>query len=275
MQHSKKDILNDVMKGWKVPASHSTSESWKAIQDKIESGKVIPMPVAERKLPWKWVGVAAAACFGVWIMLSSSDKVYTEYQTAIVTTRYFLPDSSIVVLNAGSTLKFDPTNYADSREIVLEGEAYFDVRKGEKFSVKSELGNVVVHGTTFTVKGRNESFEVKCFSGKVEALLDGSSQMLGPGEKAWAESGKLNASKFDTQIADWRSGEFYFEDAPLDEVLSEIERQFGVVIKCENSSGKFFSGSFVKSNVSEVLELVSLTMGLDLVECGPSTFCLN
>lgn len=275
MQHSKKDILNDVMKGWRVPASHSSSESWKAIQDKIESGKVIPMPKVERNLPWKWLGVAAAACFGVWIILSSSDKVFTEFESAMATTRYFLPDSSIVVLNAGSKLKFDPSSYSESREIVLDGEAYFDVRKGKKFSVKSEGGDVIVHGTTFTVKGRNESFEVKCFSGKVEAVLDGSSQILGPGEKAWADAGKLNIKKFDTQNSDWRSGEFYFEDTPLNEVLREIERQFGVIIKCENTSDKYFSGSFVKSDVKEVLQLVSITMGLDLVECGPSTFCLN
>jgi ferric-dicitrate binding protein FerR (iron transport regulator) len=274
MQHNKKEIMNDSMKNWKVPSTHSSEDSWNAIQAKISSGRVVKMPETKTSLPWKWIGVAAAASIAILFILSTGNGALTEFSSGNATATYYLPDSSVVILNAGSKIAFNPDSYVEERTLQLEGEAFFDVKKGNKFVVEASKGQVIVHGTSFTIKDRSEDFEVKCFSGKVEALCNGESKMLDPGAMARYDENQLKLAGFDTQTADWRSGYFLFEDASLDEVLRELERQFGIVIQHGDISGKYFSGSFIKTNATEALELISVSMGFQFKECGPLTFCL-
>ena len=69
-------------------------------------------------------------------------------------TTLILPDQSRVILNAGSTLKYNADFGRKSREVRLSGEAYFDVAKDMKrtFIVKTEYINIKALGTAFNVK---------------------------------------------------------------------------------------------------------------------------
>lgn len=69
-------------------------------------------------------------------------------------TRTLLPDGSIVWLNAGSTLKYDPAFDGPQREITLNGEAFFDIAPlaGRPFIVHAANIDIKVLGTAFNVK---------------------------------------------------------------------------------------------------------------------------
>ena len=65
-----------------------------------------------------------------------------------------LPDSSVVVLNSGSTLSYPDKFEAESRTVMLVGEAFFEVKKNSKrpFYVKTKDVTIRVLGTKFNVK---------------------------------------------------------------------------------------------------------------------------
>jgi ferric-dicitrate binding protein FerR (iron transport regulator) len=50
-----------------------------------------------------------------------------------------------------------------------------------------------------------------------------------------------------TNVANWRNGEFYFENAPITEIFKEIERQFNVTFDLPKMKMKFFTGSFTNT----------------------------
>jgi transmembrane sensor len=69
-------------------------------------------------------------------------------------TRTILPDGSTVWLNAGSKISYKPGLTGITREVTLEGEAYFDVvkRAGRAFIVHTKEIDISVLGTAFNVK---------------------------------------------------------------------------------------------------------------------------
>ena len=68
--------------------------------------------------------------------------------------RLILPDSSEVWLNAGSSILYPETFAKDKRLVMLDGEAYFSVKKdtASPFIVEASQLSVKVLGTRFNVK---------------------------------------------------------------------------------------------------------------------------
>jgi len=85
-----------------------------------------------------------------------------------------LPDSSVVVLNSGSTLSYPDKFEAGSRTVKLVGEAFFEVKKNSKrpFYVKTKDVTIRVWGTKFNVKSYPDenTSETTLVSGSVEIL---------------------------------------------------------------------------------------------------------
>lgn len=84
----------------------------------------------------------------------------------------FLPDGTSVWLNAQSTLKYNQSFGQNQREVILEGEAYFEVVRNENipFVVKASDATVKVLGTSFNVKAYPEEnfIETTVVHGKVQ-----------------------------------------------------------------------------------------------------------
>jgi transmembrane sensor len=85
---------------------------------------------------------------------------------------FSLSDGTVVTLNAGSTIKVDPSYGAFERIIELEGEGYFKVAKDEKrpFVVKTPYLNVTALGTEFNIKAYtvDKTIETTLISGSVK-----------------------------------------------------------------------------------------------------------
>ena len=215
-----------------------------------------------------WLSAAASVIvlFGVFYFMNISSKEYTTgfgEQLAVI-----LPDESEVILNSKSTVSFNKNQWDSSRELKLDGEAYFKVKKGETFTVNTTQGQVKVLGTQFNVINNPEYFEVTCYEGKVKVKTTKNEVVLtkGMGYRL------INLTKYEqwnfdfTNQISWRNGETSFLSTPLSEVIKSIENQYNIKIK--NSKhidlSQRFTGSFTHHDLDVALKTVFVPMKIDV-----------
>ncbi len=176
-----------------------------------------------------------------------------------------LPDGSDVVLNAVSEICFPVKTWKDSRLVELEGEAYFRVKKGRTFTVRTDAGEVKVVGTIFNVFARGEELTVQCADGKVQVSNeDGTQQtLIKAGEGVTVLNGRLQPREGLRRNPTWFKGESSFQSAPVLKVFEELERQYMVNIQADSiDSGRTFTGKFVHKDLAKALKMVCDPMNL-------------
>ncbi|MCE7996255.1 MAG: hypothetical protein HEP71_30015 [Roseivirga sp.] len=243
--------------------------AWEMLEEKIladKKPKVITMP---RRY---WItGVAASfiLAIGALFLLSQSDQMVIDTATAESNT-ISLPNGSAVYLNANSSINYSEKTWEQERLVELEGEAFFEVTKGNRFVVSTAFGSVEVLGTSFNVRVRNQRLEVSCKTGKVRVASpdNNSSQIITPGLRVVATAGVVyEPVKVDIgQVGNWRDGEYDFESVLLTEVLEEFERQFDIELKYDKTDpeikDRVYNGYFSNTNLNEAIQLICNPMGL-------------
>ena len=200
-----------------------------------EDTPIVPISGGAKIRPMRrWLSYAAAACVTLLLVAFFYNPTRSISAGIAEQKTHQLPDGSSVVLNAASKVSYHPLRWGLARKIELEGEAFFKVTKGRRFVVNTSKGAVEVLGTSFNVRVRGNSFAVACVTGKVRVSNPKGEQILTPGLNTQTnENGDLVAPyTLNTQAtAAWREGKFYFNDAPLQEVFEEIQRQFEVRVQ--------------------------------------------
>lgn len=178
-----------------------------------------------------------------------------------------LPDGSTVRLNADSKLRFPSTFTGKTRQVELEGEAYFDItaNKAMPFHVKAHTTDITVLGTRFNVSTySNEPQKTTLVTGRVKVNVTNKSiaseKELEPGQQASIQAnGRLRVATVD--IADatgWIDNMFVFAELPLGEALKQIGRWYDIDIKYENGVPDIvLNGSYPRNtNLSETLQIL-------------------
>ncbi|KAF2514653.1 FecR family protein [Flavobacterium foetidum] len=194
-----------------------------------------------------------------------------------------LSDGTSVNLNAGSSLKY-PVQFIKGykREVVLEGEAFFDVAKDKvhPFIVKTRGVNVKVLGTKFNVSSYREDMDINTvlMEGSVslsEAANSDQKVMLVPGEKgSWSSQKKdIAVEQVDTRFyTEWINGEIVFRKTAFRDIIIKLERAYNVTIENnrEDILDKKFNASFNKNieSIDKVLETMSKIQGFTYTKEG-------
>ncbi len=188
-----------------------------------------------------------------------------SFKTEFAQTKTFnLPDNSEVVLNANSKIIYSKKDWGKSRNLTLEGEAYFKVQKGKKFTVNTEIGQVTVLGTQFNVKERANYFEVKTFEGLVSVTYKGKEIKLPRGTIFKVVNGVIDATNtFDVNEKSWMQKESNFKSSALRFVLAEIENQFDYTIETKDVDlDILYSGGFTHTDINIALQSVTIPLQL-------------
>ncbi len=221
----------------------SKDDVWAGLNDLIGDEAKDEPPVKEGKVVrMNWVSMSIAAS----IVLLLSYGFFARFYTKTIEvgagefTSHLLPDGSQVHLNAASSIKYAPYWWRFDRKVRLEGEAFFEVEKGERFTVYSSLGTTEVLGTKFNIYARDLDYEVYCESGKVGVSNEFSDQVvLLPGESV-----KLNIERLEKEDANaekeailaWRNNEFNYNTTRLAKVFADFERHYDITIELEDES---------------------------------------
>ena len=218
-----------------------------------------------RKLTPRWISIAAVLLVLVlipFVLKQSSSTV--DFQTGFGENRTLeLPDGSLVHLNAESKLDYDEKTFQDTRVLNLNGEAFFEVKKGESFTVLTKNGDVRVLGTQFNVKSRDQILNVGCYSGKVGVSFNDfkEEEVLTKGDRIRSMAREITEKTYidSTLIRPfWRDGKSRFYNENFSQVINELERQFDISINATSDVLKIqnYSGGFDHDDLDKALTIV-------------------
>lgn len=147
-----------------------------------------------------------------------------------------LSDSTQVVLNHNSVLRF-PKKFTDTtRSVFLQGEAYFNVRHNPSraFYVLADGVKTSVLGTEFTVRTRDQSTSVALIKGSVLVTGLGKSELLHPKQKISLDykTAQVELKIFDPQLElFWKDQQLVFDNQTLDSIVKILESKFNKSIQ--------------------------------------------
>lgn len=239
-----------------VPQGKSKEAAWNDFVSKVEKK---PQAKVRRLNPIFPIAIAAALALAIvaYIFVFSATTIETAPGERLV---HNLPDGSNVTLNASSQLSYTAFNWENNREVKLTGEAFFDVEKGQSFTVEGDLATITVLGTQFNAYFR-ETAEVKCYEGSVKVTSNKNQVILEKGEKTTDATEKHPFTQ-ENSTASWLVGEFNYQNEPLELVIDELERQYAITIQHPDLSGRVYTGYFNDKDLDEALQLVLVPMGL-------------
>lgn len=234
----------------------------------------------------------AAMIIGIFFISGLSYHIYqtqnSEEALVAVVARdqvkeLMLPDGTKVWLNKQSTLKY-PREFSDKgRNVYMEGEAYFEVKRNTEkpFIVRSEAMQVRVLGTVFNFKSdkTNRSAVATLIKGEIEVKGNHDEGMivLSPGQKAElnAVSRRLVVKQVDTGIENWHNNQFVFEKADIFTIARTLENSYGmrIILAPDMDSSKTYSGTLMKKKgVEEMLNQIKNVIPVEYKIVGNSVF---
>jgi ferric-dicitrate binding protein FerR (iron transport regulator) len=223
---------------------------------------------------------------GATIQFNKGEIAYTNNQTVqtganpmmnTLTTpnggeyKLVLPDGSKVWLNAASSLRYAArfTGKTKTREVALEGEAYFEIAPNASmpFYVQVNQMKVEVLGTHFNINSyKDEPYAVTTLEeGAVRVHVGNKVQTLLPGQQSLSnEAGVLSVRPADLATAlAWKNGRMYFNDADIPTIMRQVARWYNIKVKYTGAvTADPFTGGISRSANLEVLLNILKTSGI-------------
>lgn len=178
-----------------------------------------------------------------------------------------LSDGTVVILGAASTLRY-PASFAANaaRELFLEGDGYFEVTHDARRPFRVHAGHATAEdlGTRFEMRAypTDSAVRVVVADGSVRlgatAMQGEAGTRLSRGQLGRLVKGRSVASvqlvNADAYLG-WTAGRLRFDDAPLAEVIAQLERWYAAEFRIADSSllSKHLTASFTTESLADVL----------------------
>jgi len=245
------------------------------------------VPQKREKLILSFWARSVAAAMLVFAIFGASFYLYHHRQIEIVSgfgqiREVVLPDSTIVLLNANSSVKYaNNLGKEGARELWLAGEALFKVnhlhrhgkvKEEQLFLVHAGKVDIKVLGTVFNLNNRRDMVKLALLNGKVSMSVSGrtaTALILKAGEQASfdrhantviREQGNIKA-----KIA-WKDGMLIFDGLGARELFEQLEDLYGyhAVFKTTALKEKRISGTFSSHNYDHLLKGIELALGVSI-----------
>ncbi|HYW96018.1 MAG TPA: FecR family protein [Bacteroidales bacterium] len=258
-----------------------------------------------------WMKIAAVLLTGLFITvflsvrnlhkaIAPGQAVFSVIVPEGEKSQIILSDSTKIWINSGSKLTYPATFGKATREVYLEGEAFFDVTHNDKlpFVVTTNEILIKVLGTSFNVKSYADegTVETTVVRGKVriDSRTHEKTVFLSPNEKAIFHKEKremevtsptakipMKTKEIDLKnlpmpvtirkvnpepITSWKDQHLIFSDETLEDMIVRMERWYDVkiVLKDNNLKTQRYTGKFVHNEtIYQVLEAIEMTTPID------------
>jgi len=263
------------------PITPDKQKAWKRIESRI-TGARNPVPLIFRRLNYSaaavgvmLIGIALYLIVNQQINYKNMERQFTEIVAPPgQKTKITLPDSSLVWLNSGSSLKYNGHFNLKEREVILEGEGFFEVRRdaSKKFRVRTGILDVVVYGTSFNIKNHADDHfqEITVSGGTVGVWNNGKEiRQLSRNDQALLDktTNKITFQKEEAEmVAAWKNNELVFDNTPIVDVIKYLERWYGVNITIDEAMKKKHSYTF-KVKTESFREMLLLMKKITPMTC--------
>lgn len=160
--------------------------------------------------------------------------------------RLTLSDGTKVYLNSASCLKYPVVFSREERKVFLEGEGYFEVSEDRErpFRVIVRDMEVEALGTAFNVNAYqdHQNIQTTLVEGKVLISCNAGRIILTPGKQAIYGSDKIVVREVDyREYTAWKDGRFIFNKLPLEEIMEQLRRWYGIEVFFRKEECKRFT----------------------------------
>lgn len=282
-------LLDLYQKGLLTGKEKEMLENW---LDQLDSGNATPLSVAEinsvkkninsrinppRLGQWTIVKIAASVLIvvaaGILAFKFTSGTTPKPSDLATISgngtvTKIALPDGTLVWLKGNSSLESPPAFSGDTRNVILHGEALFEVTKDPGHPFVIEAGKIIttVLGTSFNLKSETDNVELTVLTGKVSlrSCDDAKGVIVMPMERVVYNSQKLLVSRENisreekTATLTGTDYSMAFNDAALGEIFNRIENKFDVTISVNNESIRkcVIRADFSDQSLKETMDMI-------------------
>ena len=219
-----------------------------------------------------WLAAATVALLiamsgWLYMMLDTDPSFIIKSNNSGIVQNVPLPDGTVIQLNNHSKLIYPERFAGDSREVFLEGEAYFDVKHDKKhpFIVRAGELKIRVLGTKFTVNASSQSPQITAtlLEGSIEVSNEKRQMLMKPSQQLRYDvnSGNMLLTELSNASREirWIQNVWVLSETPLLDICQRLEHLFNVKIIIMNDEliGKSFTGEFY---TNESLESILKTM---------------
>ncbi len=230
-------------------------ESWTKLLATVRTKHTFEARIRPTRALYAAAAVAAMLCIG-FFWLTGNRSQNAEHASGRVLTAsalpgevktYRLPDSSLVTLNGGSSIRYPQAFGQEIREVTLtDGEAYFDVKHdtAHPFIVAAGRTRTQVLGTVFSIRAYRSLSDVRVTvaSGKVgvrngknypemqTAFLLPDEQLVVDNQSGLAQKEHVNARS----LAGWIRGALDFNNEELKTIALLLEKKFNVAVRLDS-----------------------------------------
>lgn len=273
------DKLDELIDGIELhsprpPKEHSAEKSFSRLMARIQPDNNSIDIFRQRANRYRiWMAAATVAmliAMSGWLYNIVSDSepafIVASNNTGIV-QKVTLPDGTVINLNTCSRLTYPESFSGKSREVFLDGEAYFDVAhdKRHPFIVRAGELKIRVLGTKFNVNASTlvPQITATLIEGSIEAVTGKKNILMKPNQqlKYDTSSGRVSLTELTNASREirWTQNVWVLSDTPLLDICQRLEQQFNIKIIIMNDEliGKSFTGEFY---TNESLESILKTM---------------
>lgn len=240
------------------------------------------------------VRIAAVVIVGLIVasagFFAGSSKQEDHLQSGVVVDEYGnskiqLPDGSAVTLNRDTKINYPDKFGSGTREVHIEGEAFFEVQAdaARPFIIYAGKATIKVLGTSFNVNAYpgNEEVEVVVETGKVQvskgevAATAAGEMILDPGERGILKpfSGEMRKSRNDNpNFLSWKTRNFIFTKTSLKEVMEQLNKVYHVQVKASEPHMEklLLTARFEGRSLDFILKVIAMTHDLKIEQADDS-----
>ncbi len=232
--------------------------------------KAIDTPETGPNKNQTWFRIAAALILAIsatLVILQFTNRSHEIIANELI--EHQLPDRSSITLKEGSMISFRSDFNEEKREILFDGEGFFDITRDQKpFIISTGELNIQVLGTSFNVNSLHDRVEVVLVEGKVSMQASGTAIALQPGEKGIFDKQTERLFKVyndNPNFQSWRTKVFSFDNTPLSEVVNLINAAYAqtVFIQQTTAGNCPVTANFEQLPFDQVVQILSSILDLE------------
>ena len=252
---------------------HSAEKSFSRLMARIQTDNNSTDIFRRRARQYRvWLAAATVALLiamsgWLYMMLDTDPSFIIKSNNSGIVQNVPLPDGTVIQLNNHSKLIYPERFAGDSREVFLEGEAYFDVKHDKKHPFIVRAGELKIRGlgTKFTVNASSQSPQITAtlLEGSIEVSNEKRQMLMKPSQQLRYDvnSGNMLLTELNNASREirWIQNVWVLSETPLLDICQRLEHLFNVKIIIMNDEliGKSFTGEFY---TNESLESILKTM---------------